>query len=46
LDRGLEDRAIQGLERDALPVQIGGRPPGHAVEVGGDFSAGQRRELG
>ena len=46
LKRRLDDHAIEGLERDSLPVQVGGGPPGHAVEVGGELSAGKRRELG
>jgi len=44
--KGLDHGAIEGLERDALPVQVGGGPPGHAVKVGGEFSAGKCRELG
>ena len=41
----LDDRAIEGRERDALPAQVGGGPPSHAVKVGGELSAGKRREL-
>src|SRR5881397_894593 len=45
-NRRLDDHAIEGLEGDPLPVQVGGRPPSHAVKVGGELSAGKRRELG
>jgi len=37
----LDDRAVEGFERDALPVQVGGGPPGYAVKVGGELSTGQ-----
>ena len=46
LKRRLDDHAMEGLERDSLPVQVGGGPPSHAVKVGGELSAGKRRELG
>src|SRR5438093_2495170 len=45
-NRRLDDHAIEGLEGDPLPVQVGGGPPSHAVKVGGELSAGKRRELG
>ena len=43
-NRRLDDHAIEGLERDSLPVQVGGGPASHAVKVGGELSAGKRRE--
>ncbi len=46
LNRRLDDHAIEGLERDSLPVQVGGGPASHAVKVGGELSAGKRREVG
>jgi len=44
-ERRLDDHSIEGLEGDALPAQVGGRPSSHAVEVGGELSPGKRREL-
>ncbi len=46
LNRRLDDHAIEGLERDSFPVQVGGGPPSHAVEVGGELPAWKRRERG
>jgi hypothetical protein len=40
LNRGLDDHVVEGLERDPLPVQVGGGPPRHAVKVGGELLAG------
>ena len=33
--RRLDDLAVEGVERDALPTQLRCRPAGHAVKVGG-----------
>jgi hypothetical protein len=41
---GRDDRPVEGPERDALPAQAGGRPPGHAVEVGRDLAARGSRQ--
>ena len=46
LNRRLDDHAIEGLERDSLPLQVGGGPAGNAVKVGGELSARKRRERG
>jgi len=46
LKRRLDDHPVEGFERDALPAQVGGGPPRHAVKVGGELPAGKRRELG
>src|SRR5439155_12714636 len=45
-ERRLDDRAVEGLERDALPPQVRRGPPRDAMEVGGKLSARKRRELG
>ena len=46
LNRRLDDHAIEGLERDPLPAQVGGGPPSDAVKVGSELSVGKSRELG
>ena len=46
LKRRLDDSAVEGLERDPFPAQVGGGPPSHTVKVGGELSPGKRRELG
>lgn len=40
-ERWCDDAAIEDLERDSLPSQVGGRPAGHAVEVGVELSPGE-----
>ena len=45
-NRRLDDRAIEDLERDPLPAEVGGGPAGDAVKVGGELAAGKPCELG
>jgi hypothetical protein len=45
-NRRLDDHAIEGLERDLLPAQVGGGPPSDTVKVGSELWAGKSCELG
>ena len=39
VERRLDDLAVEGPEGDTLPAKAEGRPPGDAVEVGGERAA-------
>lgn len=45
-EQRLDDQAIERFERDPVPMQVGGGPPSHAMEVGSELPAGKRHKLG
>jgi len=46
VERRLDEPPVEGLECDPLPMQVGGRPSRHAMEVGSDLAAGKGRQRG